>query len=361
MFTATRYHSLVVAPESVPECLEVSAWTDGGVVMGLRHRERPLEGVQFHPESILTTAGKDLLRNFLGLGAKVSIKRHLAKVARGERLTEDEAAQAMGSIMDGEATPAQIGALLGAMAARGETEDEVVGFARAMRARAVPLTSTGRRRHLRHRRRRRRHLQHLDRGVLRGGGAAACRWPSTATARRAAPAAARTCSRRSASASTRRPPPSRPRSTRRAGPSSSPRGSTPRPGTRSGPRKEMGVRTAFNLLGPLTNPARPGRAGGGRAEAGAARRSSRAACSGWGRSGRGSSTASGLDELTLAGPTTVAELDGGAVRTFTIVPEDAGLASAPLEALRGGDPQANAAIAREVLSGVRGRSATWCC
>jgi anthranilate synthase component 2 len=119
VFTATRYHSLVVAPESVPSCLEVSAWTDGGVVMGLRHRERPLEGVQFHPESILTTSGKDLLRNFLGLGAKVSIKRHLAKLARGERLTEDEAAQAMGTIMDGDATPAQIGALLGAMAARG--------------------------------------------------------------------------------------------------------------------------------------------------------------------------------------------------------------------------------------------------
>jgi anthranilate synthase/aminodeoxychorismate synthase-like glutamine amidotransferase len=65
-FTATRYHSLVVAPESVPACLEVSAWTADGVVMGLRHRDVPLEGVQFHPESILTTVGKDLLRNFLG-------------------------------------------------------------------------------------------------------------------------------------------------------------------------------------------------------------------------------------------------------------------------------------------------------
>ena len=64
-FTATRYHSLVVAPESVPECLEVSAWTEDGVVMGLRHRELPLEGVQFHPESILTSEGKALLRNFL--------------------------------------------------------------------------------------------------------------------------------------------------------------------------------------------------------------------------------------------------------------------------------------------------------
>jgi anthranilate synthase/aminodeoxychorismate synthase-like glutamine amidotransferase len=65
-FTATRYHSLVVAPESVPSCLEVSAWTDDGIVMGLRHRDHPLEGVQFHPESILTAVGKDLLRNFLG-------------------------------------------------------------------------------------------------------------------------------------------------------------------------------------------------------------------------------------------------------------------------------------------------------
>ena len=66
-FTATRYHSLIVERESVPECLEVSAWTDDGIVMGLRHRELPLEGVQFHPESILTVAGKDLLRNFLSL------------------------------------------------------------------------------------------------------------------------------------------------------------------------------------------------------------------------------------------------------------------------------------------------------
>jgi anthranilate synthase/aminodeoxychorismate synthase-like glutamine amidotransferase len=64
-FTATRYHSLVVERESVPESLEISAWTDDGIVMGLRHREHALEGVQFHPESILTTVGKDLLRNFL--------------------------------------------------------------------------------------------------------------------------------------------------------------------------------------------------------------------------------------------------------------------------------------------------------
>jgi anthranilate synthase/aminodeoxychorismate synthase-like glutamine amidotransferase len=62
---ATRYHSLVVARGSVPDVLEITAETDDGIVMGLRHREHPTEGVQFHPESILTTGGHDLVENFL--------------------------------------------------------------------------------------------------------------------------------------------------------------------------------------------------------------------------------------------------------------------------------------------------------
>ena len=175
----------------------------------------------------------------------------------------------MGSIMDGEATPAQIGALLardgrprrdrgrggrlrpGDAGARGAAH-----VARAPSTPAAPAATA----------RARSTSRPWPPSSWRP---AACRWPSTATARRAAPAAARTCSRRSASASTRRPPPSRPRSTST--------GWTflfaPRfhASTRHavGPRKEMGVRTAFNLLGPLTNPARPGRPGGGRAEGGA--------------------------------------------------------------------------------------------
>jgi len=355
VFTATRYHSLVVAPESVPECLEVSAWTDGGVVMGLRHRERPLEGVQFHPESILTTAGKDLLRNFLGLGlgggAKVSIKRHLAKLARGERLSEDEAAQAMGAIMDGEATPAQIGALLAAMAARGETEDEVVGFARTMRARAVPLVSRGA----------------VDTCGTGGDGCgtfnistvvsfvvAACGVPVAKHGNRSASG---TCGSADVLEAL---------GLRIDAPTTSVQKALDTVGwtflfaprfhaaTRHavGPRKELGVRTAFNLLGPLTNPAQPEaqvvgvpkpelvpfvarclqRLGTKRA---------------WVVHG------GGLDELGL-GPTTVAEVDGDSLRTFTVAPEDAGLQAAPLDALRGGDPQANAAIAREVLGGALG-------
>ena len=64
-FEAIRYHSLAITPESVPECLEVTARSDSGVIMGVRHREYAIEGVQFHPESIMTDVGKDLLRNFL--------------------------------------------------------------------------------------------------------------------------------------------------------------------------------------------------------------------------------------------------------------------------------------------------------
>ena len=66
-FAATRYHSLIVARESLPRCLSISAETKDGVIMGLRHKKYPVEGVQFHPESVLTTPGAKLLENFLGL------------------------------------------------------------------------------------------------------------------------------------------------------------------------------------------------------------------------------------------------------------------------------------------------------
>ncbi len=69
-FNAARYHSLAVERESLPECLEISAWTDDGEIMGLRHRTLPIEGVQFHPESIATEHGHAILRNFLRLSEK---------------------------------------------------------------------------------------------------------------------------------------------------------------------------------------------------------------------------------------------------------------------------------------------------
>ncbi len=66
-FYAIRYHSLVVNRDTLPDCLEMTAWTDDGTVMGLRHRKYPVYGIQFHPESFMTQGGKDILRNFLAL------------------------------------------------------------------------------------------------------------------------------------------------------------------------------------------------------------------------------------------------------------------------------------------------------
>ena len=351
-FTATRYHSLVVDPATVPPALEVSAWTEGGVIMGLRHRQRPLEGVQFHPESILTTAGKDLLRNFLGLPSRVSIKHHLARLTQGERLSEEEAASAMGALMDGEASPAQIGAVLAAIAVRGETEDEVVGFARAMRARALPFSAPGA----------------VDTCGTGGDGAgtfnistvaslvvAACGVPVAKHGNRSASGSCGSADVLEAlGLRIDATPEGVERCLREAGWTFlfAPRFHA---STRhaAGPRKEMGVRTAFNLLGPLTNPARP-----------------RAQVVGVPRPGLTGFLArclqrlgverawvvhgSGLDELTLAGETSVAAVEGGSIRSFEVAPESAGLERCGLEAVRGGDARANAGFALEVLGGLPG-------
>jgi len=73
-FEATRYHSLIVNKESLPDIFEITAWTDEGEIMGIRHKEHMIEGVQFHPESILTKHGKDLLKNFISIAKKKSRK-----------------------------------------------------------------------------------------------------------------------------------------------------------------------------------------------------------------------------------------------------------------------------------------------
>ncbi len=66
-FEATRYHSLIVKRETLPDCLDITTWTEEGEIMGLQHKTHPVHGVQFHPESILTQDGKSLLENFLRL------------------------------------------------------------------------------------------------------------------------------------------------------------------------------------------------------------------------------------------------------------------------------------------------------
>ena len=282
------------------------------------------------------------------------MKIYLAKVVGGERLTEEEAGAAMAAIMEGEATPAQIGGLLAALAVRGETEDEVVGFARTMRARAVPLSARGA----------------VDTCGTGGDGAgtfnistvaslvvAACGVPVAKHGNRSASGSCGSADVLEALGLRIDPPPALvQRSLDEAG-----WAFLFAPGFHAatrhavGPRKELGVRTAFNLLGPLTNPALPEAqvVGVPRPELTGfmARCLQRLGVKrAWVVHG------SGLDELSLCGPTTVAAFDetGAAIRTFTVTRDEAGLPPCGPESLRGGDAAVSATIAGEVLGGRRG-------
>ena len=91
-FTATRYHSLVV-DEALPACLELTAWNAEGIVMGVRHRQLPVHGVQFHPESVLTTVGLELLRTFLGMSGGADGSPEASETAAAAPSTEDPHAE----------------------------------------------------------------------------------------------------------------------------------------------------------------------------------------------------------------------------------------------------------------------------
>jgi anthranilate phosphoribosyltransferase len=280
------------------------------------------------------------------------LRAHLARVVAGARLDEGEAAVAMDVIMDGAATPAQIGALLAAMAVRGESEDEIVGFARAMRERAIPLRAT----------------DAIDTCGTGGDCAgtfnistvaslvvAACGVPVAKHGNRAVSGRCGSADvleelgvRVDAGAESAQRSldeagwaflfaPAFHASTRHA----------------AGPRRELGARTVFNLLGPLTNPARPSAQVIGVPRAELTEPLARCAS----RLGIGRVWVvhgAGLDELTPAGPTRVSEARGGSVRTFTVAAADAECTPCAPDDLRGGDAGRNAALARAVLAGEPG-------
>jgi anthranilate phosphoribosyltransferase len=280
------------------------------------------------------------------------LRHHLRRVVAGERLGEGEAAEAMGTIMDGAATPAQIGALLAAMALRGETEDEIVGFARVMRARGTPLRAP----------------DAIDTCGTGGDGAgtfnistvaslvvAACGVRVAKHGNRAVSGSCGSADVLEALGLRVDPPvdvvqrsldeagwaflfaPAFHASTRHA----------------AAARREMGVRTVFNLLGPLTNPALPVAQVVGVPRPGLTEVLAR--CLGrlgvrraWVVHG------AGLDELSPSGVTQVSELRDGAVRTLAVAAVDADCEPSDPGALRGGDVARNAGIARAVLAGEPG-------
>jgi anthranilate phosphoribosyltransferase len=276
------------------------------------------------------------------------------RLMRGEDLRREEAAALLDALLDGDATDAQLGAALVALAVKGETVEELAGLASAMRARSVRIRS--------------RHERFID---TAGTGSSVAKTFNVSTAAAFVIAGAglpvakhgsRAATSRSGSADVL----AALGVNVAAAPEVSERclnelgvcfmfaplyhGATARV---AGVRRELGVHTTFNLLGPLTNPAgAPRQVIGVWHEAlveplahtllalGAERA--------WVVHGL-----DGLDEVTLAAPTKVAEVAGGAVRVFEVAPEEFGLERAPLDNLRGGDAEANAAIIRSILAGER--------
>ena len=379
-FVATRYHSLTVAEDTLPPELVVDARTSDGLVMALRHRELPLFGVQFHPESVLTPEGPTILRNFLERTGEIEAPARseappeaatrarrpaprgsvaaeaIAALTRGGSLGEEEAFEVMGAVMNGSVTGAQIASLATALRMKGETADEITGFARAMRARLTPV--------------RPRVAGVVDTCGTGGDGLATFNISTAAAfvvAGAGVPVAKhgnRAVSSAAGSADVLEQlgvridltPQEMARCIDEAGVGflfaqalhASMRHA-------AGPRREIAIRTVFNVLGPLTNPAGAARQLLGVYSLALVPTMAEVA----GRLGAEHVLVvhghPGMDEVSASGATTVAECVRGTVRMWEVTPEEAGIARGTVEGIAGGDARTNAAIVRAVLGGERGQ------
>jgi anthranilate phosphoribosyltransferase len=281
-----------------------------------------------------------------------AIRGVIRRVVEGHDLTREEASAAMGEVMAGEATPVQIGAFLVALRMKGETAEEIVGCAEAMRARSLRVRCDDPRA--------------ID-TCGTGGDASGTFNVSTAVAFVAAACGATVAKHGNHGVSSacgsadvleacgfdlRAPAPLVERSlvAHRVAFLYAP---AYHPALRHAlaPRREIGVRTVFNAIGPLANPAGVKRQVLGIYDPRLLEPVARALGELGAEHVLVVHGAGGLDEISCAGPTEVAEWRGGTMRRFTVVPEDAGVERFPLEAIRGGTPQENARRLREVLGG----------
>jgi len=140
----TRYHSLAVYRETLPPELEITACTKDGEIMGIRHRQHVVEGVQFHPESIASEYGKKILQNFIHyIRDPFNIPDIITHILSGEELTEEQAASIMEEISNGELTEAQTASFLTAMNTRQVTAQELYGLASVLNRKKLPVHSAG--------------------------------------------------------------------------------------------------------------------------------------------------------------------------------------------------------------------------
>ena len=357
-FEAMRYHSLVVY-DPIPAELEVTAITAEEEIMGLKHKEHQTYGVQFHPESILTEHGKQLLKNFLDLnpapaakGEPAMLKPFIAKTINRTDLTSDEAEQAMNIIMTGQATPAQIGAYLVALRMKGETIPEITGSVRAMRTNAVKVKLN------------------TDESVYdivgTGGDGAHTFNISTAaafvlagTGRKVAKHGNRAASSQCGSADVLSAlgvnldltPEQVAQAIEQVGIGFmfAPK-FHPAMKHAVGPRKEIGQRTIFNILGPLTNPAGANIQLTGVFDPKLTEPLAHVLNELGSKAALVIHGANGLDELNTTGANRVSHLKNGTVETYDLNAHDLGLSQSTVADLRGGTPDESAQMMRDLLS-----------
>jgi anthranilate synthase/phosphoribosyltransferase len=356
VFPAVRYHSLIVEPKGLPDCLEVSAWTAEGEIMALRHRQFPVEGVQFHPESVATALGRRILQNFLQRtleGPSIDMKQAIARVSERRDLSPGEMSTVMRLLMEGEATPAQAGAFLVALGMKGETPEEIAAAVRVMRDKAtrVPVPPG---------------IRVVD-VVGTGGDGAHTFNISTAAALTAAGAGVVVAKHGNRAASSRCGSADvlqelgvdlglgagrMAESIARAGIgflfAPTLHAAMRHVGT---PRREIGVRSLFNILGPLSNPAFPQCQLLGVYDRKLVPVLARVLKEVGLERALVVHGADGLDEITLTGPTYVTELAAGELRDWVLDPTELGLPLCRPEELRGDTPEENARILLQILEG----------
>ena len=351
-----RYHSLAADADTISECLKITAFTADGEVMAVQHKEYPIYGVQFHPESIMTPDGKQMLRNFIK-EILVMIKEAIVKIVNKEDLTYDEAYSVMNEIMSGETTATQNAAFLAALStksARAETTDEIAGCAAAMRAHAMKV-ETG---------------MDLFEIVGTGGDNAHSFNISTTSALVAAAGGMKVAKHGNRAASSQcgtadclealgvniQQSPERclelldevgmcfffaqkyHTSMKHVG----------------AIRKELGFRTVFNILGPLTNPGTPSMQLLGVYDEYLVEPLAQVLIQLGIRRGMVVYGQDKLDEISMSAPTTICEIRDGWFKSSVITPEDFGFERCTKEDLKGGAPEENAKITLAILNGERG-------
>ena len=349
----TRYHSLVIDPDTLPEELEVTARSGDGEIMGVRHREYVLEGVQFHPESIASETGKKLLANFLHYHREPFVARAaLSRVIAGTAMTRAEAANFMEEVTEGNLTPVQIAGFLVALNCRGITGEQIAGCASVLQKKRVPVSCN---------------KPMVDTCGTGGDGLGTFNISSMSALVASACGATvakhgnRAVSSKSGSADFYRElgvPVDQSREQAEAALANHGFAFLFAPLYHGAmkhaavPRKELGIKTIFNLLGPLVNPAGAEFQVIGVYDRALCRPMAEAAVLLGIKRGMVVHGTDGQDELSVCAHSVIVPFDeSGVSGEETLDPASLGLGGHRLEDLEGGDAVANADIARQLLAG----------